>query len=95
MKNRGKLLTETFRRMNDMGITEAEDIIAQLAQELEEIKSMAVIHEETPAVGIALPEMSEDMKNRIYIIEIGLDGSMSIYFRNTAEEVSPLSSEDE
>lgn len=34
-KQRGRLLTATFQRMDRMGITEAEDIIAALAEEIE------------------------------------------------------------
>lgn len=80
MSDRGRLLTDTFRRMNDMGLTEAEDIIAEMAEEIENIKNMTVVRNDDHKICSLLPDMPECLVKRIYSIDISADGSMSIYF---------------
>ena len=86
---RGQLLTYTFKRMNLQGITEAEDIIAKLAEEIEEyksnIKKMSNAHMqqiETVQPVLHPCDIPEDLRKKISSIDIGADGSVSMYFEN-------------
>lgn len=78
MKSRGQMLTETFKRMDQLGITEAEDIIAELARELEEAKDTVQITEEPPILSGGF-DLTEDIKKRIYMIEYRDDGTAVLY----------------
>lgn len=89
VKERGRLLTETFKRMNALGITTAEDIIEELAEEVEEyrsnIKEMSNTHmQQTEAVQpVIYPcDIPEDLRKRLSSIDIGADGSVSMYFEH-------------
>ena len=86
---RGQLLTYTFKRMGLMGIIEAEDIIAKLAEEIEEykttIKDMCNEHtQQTEAVQpVIYPcDIPEDLRKMLSSIDIGADGSVSMYFEH-------------
>lgn len=87
IRDRGRLLTETFKRMDLMGITNAEDIIYELAQEIEgyrdTIEQMKA-QDSTKQINIAISPDSipEDMRKRIASMYIGADGSVSLYFEN-------------
>ena len=67
MKTRGQLLTETFKRMDSLGITEAEDIIYQLAKELDELSQTEPALEEAPPIMEAVGsfELTKDFSVRL------------------------------
>lgn len=98
IRDRGRLLTKTFKRMDAMGITNAEDIIYQLAQEIEGykliIEQIKIESEQKRQVNIALSpaDIPEDMQKRITSMDIAADGSVSLYFENFYNElpVSPM-----
>ena len=95
MKTRGQLLTETFKRMDSLGITEAEDIIYQLAKELDELSQAEPALEETPPILEAGGsfELTKEMQDRVYSIEYNADGEVMLYLDNyfgaDSTEVSP------
>ena len=84
MKTRGQLLTETFKRMDSLGITEAEDIIYQLAKELDELSQTEPALEETPPILEAGGsfELTKDMQDRVYSVEYYADGTVTLYLIN-------------
>ena len=96
MTERNVLLTKTFKRMDKMGITQAEDIIAQLACEIESYRDtieQMKAQDSTRQTNIAISPDSipEDMRKRIASMDIGADGSVSLYFENFYHESFPIS----
>lgn len=95
MKTRGQLLTETFKRMDSLGITEAEDIIYQLAKELDELSQTEPALEEAPPIMEAVGsfELTKEMQDRVYSIAYKADGEVMLYLDNyfgaDSTEVSP------
>ena len=82
------MLTETFKRMDQLGITEAEDIIAELAREMEEVKDTVQITEE-PTMLSGCFELTEDIKERIYMIVYRDDGTVVLYLDGAEIDASP------
>lgn len=83
-KERNELLTKTFMRMDKMGITEPEDIIAEQAKEIEEYRANNKwMEEHNNAASFSTEDVIKsilnDLKERIYSISIS-DGAMDIYF---------------
>lgn len=83
-KERNELLTKTFKRMDRMGITEPEDIIAEQAKEIKEYRAnIKWMEEHNNAASFSIEDVIKsilnDLKERIYSISI-VDGAMDIYF---------------
>lgn len=94
MKTRGQLLTETFKMMDSLGITEAEDIIYQLAKELDELIQAEPALNEEPMMESREPfELPKELLDRVYSIEYKADGEVILYLDNyfgaDSTEVSP------
>lgn len=95
MKTRGQLLTETFKRMDSLGITEVEDIIYQLAKELDELSQAEPALEEALEILEAGGsfELTKEMQDRVYSIEYKAGGEVMLYLNNCYDadsaEVSP------
>lgn len=87
MKTRGQLLTETFKRMDSLGITEAEDIIYQLAKELDELSQAEPALKEAPPILEAggYFELTKEMQDRVYSIEYYADGTVTLYLANDSD----------
>lgn len=93
MKTRGRLLTETFKRMDSLGITEAEDIIYQLAKEMDELSQAEPALNEEPMMESREPfELPKELLDRVIMIEYGPDKTtvyFDIYLKYDNAEVSP------
>lgn len=92
VKERGRLLTETFKRMNALGITTAEDIIEKLAEEIERYREKIAglekgFHASYPLD--VLYHIPEPLLWRVYSVDIASDGNVSIYFDSQGDIVSP------
>ena len=90
MKTRGQLLTETFKRMDSLGITEAEDIIYQLAKELDELSQAEPALEEAPPILEAGGsfELTKEMQDRVYSIEYHDDGTAMLFLLTNDSDIS-------
>lgn len=90
-KQRGRLLTATFQRMNRMGITEAEDIIAALAEEIERYREKITGLEKsgsskaTPVINFE--DIPETLLNRMDSMDVSFDGSVSMYFNHGESDI--------
>ena len=100
--SRGQLLTATFKRMDSLGITEAEDIIAELAKEIEEYKSQIKTDgnpresKNEPATPAIYPcDIPEDLRKKISSIDIGADGSVSMYFESVSDAIDIIYADGE
>ena len=70
--------------MDSLGITEAEDIIYQLAKELDELSQAEPALEEAPPIleaGRSF-ELTKEMQDRVYSVEYYADGTVTLYLIN-------------
>ena len=83
-KQRGRLLTATFQRMNALGITEGDDIIATLAEEIEgyreKIEQLNKCHISGAEPAIRFSDIPDALMRRLSSMDVSPDGSVSLYF---------------
>lgn len=83
-KQKGRLLTATFQRMNTLGIVEFDDIIATLAEEIEgyreKIKQLGECRASGVEPAIRFSDIPDALMGRLSSMDVSPDGSVSLYF---------------